>query len=330
MLTLGIETSCDETAAAVVENGRKILSSCISSSIQLHSKFGGIVPEIASRFHLEYIMPVAQAAFKKAGIKLADIDLIAVTYTPGLVGSLLVGLSFAKALSFALNKPYVGINHIHAHMFSAFLEKQSFRFPFIGLVVSGGHTTLAYVSDFNKIKIIGQTRDDAAGEAFDKVAKILELGYPGGPQIDRLAQTINASPYKFSCARLEDTLDFSFSGIKTDVLYTVQKLKKKSKLIKAQIAYSFQKEVIDIIAAKTIAAGNRFHVNILSVGGGVACNRYLRQKLSELGTREKAKVLLSKPEFCIDNGAMIASLGYFLYKKGARSKYSLTAVSTNR
>lgn len=330
MLTLGIETSCDETAAAVVKNGNKILSSRISSSVHLHSKFGGIIPEIASRFHLEYIMPVTQAALKKAKVKLADINLIAVTYTPGLVGSLLVGLSFAKSLSFALNKPYIGINHIHAHMFSAFLEKQNFRFPFIGLVVSGGHTSLAYVSDFNKIKIIGQTRDDAAGEAFDKVAKILGLGYPGGPRIDRLAQTIDKSPYKFSCAHLEDTLDFSFSGIKTDVLYTVQKLKKKTKLINAQIAYAFQKEIIDLIAAKAIAACKRFHIKILSVGGGVACNRYLRQQLLEQGMEEKVKVLLSKPEFCIDNAAMIAALGHFLHKKGARSKYSLTAVSTNR
>ncbi|MCP4649046.1 MAG: tRNA (adenosine(37)-N6)-threonylcarbamoyltransferase complex transferase subunit TsaD [PVC group bacterium] len=330
MLTLGIETSCDETAAAVIKNGKTVISSCVSSSVHLHSKFGGIIPEIASRFHLEYISPVVNKALKKANVPLAKIKLIAVTNTPGLVGSLLVGVSFAKALSFATEIPFIGVNHINAHLFSPFLQQKKFQFPFIGLVVSGGHTSLAYVSDFNKIKIIGRTRDDAAGEAFDKVAKILDLGYPGGPVIDKLSQTINTSPFRFNCARLENTLDFSFSGIKTAVLYQSQKLKNPSKKHKTQIVYAFQKEVIDSLVSKSINACEKFKTNIISVGGGVACNSLLREKLQETGKKKHIKVLFSDPHFCLDNAAMIAMLGYQLYKKGVRSKYTLTAAATSR
>jgi len=330
MLILGIETSCDETAAAVVKNANTVLSSCVSSSVHLHRKFGGIIPEIASRFHLEYMVPVTKKALVQAHVKFSDIGLIAVTAKPGLVGSLLVGVSFAKALSFGLDIPFLGINHIHAHMFSPFLEQKAFCFPFIGLVVSGGHTSLAYVRDFDKIKIIGQTRDDAAGEAFDKVAKILELGYPGGPIIDKLAQTINHSPFQFRCAQLENTLDFSFSGIKTDVLYKSQKLKNKTKKLKTQIAYAFQKEAIETIVSKSIAACKKFNTKVLSVGGGVACNTLLRNRLQEESKRENIKVLLGNIHYCLDNAAMIACLGYHLHKKGLRSKYNLTATSTMR
>ncbi|MFH1460301.1 MAG: tRNA (adenosine(37)-N6)-threonylcarbamoyltransferase complex transferase subunit TsaD [Candidatus Omnitrophota bacterium] len=328
MLTLGIETSCDETAAAVVENGKKMFSSCVSSSIHLHQKFGGIVPEIASRYHLEYIIPVVESALQKAQVKLKDINLVTVTHTPGLVGSLLVGVSFAKALSLALNKPLLGVNHIQAHLFSPFLEQGRFHFPFVGLVVSGGHTSLAYVKDFDKIKIIGKTRDDAAGEAFDKVAKMLGLTYPGGPIIDKLASTINQSPFRFKCATLNNSLDFSFSGIKTDVLYAWAKVKNKNKKAKAQICYSFQKQVVNVLVDKSIQACNKHKTQILSVGGGVACNNELRNKLISRGKENNIKIFLSGKHLCLDNAAMIAALGYHLYKKGVKSKYTLTALAT--
>lgn len=328
MLILGIETSCDETSAAVVKNGKKVLSCSVTSSIHLHRRFGGIVPEIASRFHLEYIIPVVKDALTKARIKLSDINLIAVTYKPGLLGSLLVGVSFAKALSLGLKKPLLGINHIHAHLFSPFIKEKKFRFPFIGLVVSGGHTSLAYVRDFHKIKIIGKTRDDAAGEAFDKVAKILKLSYPGGPIIDKLAQTVSDSPFRFKCARIEHSLDFSFSGIKTDVLYTYQKLKTRSKKVKAQIAYSFQKEVINILVHKSIRACKKYRLHTLCVGGGVACNSLLRKCLLETGAKENIKILIADVNLCLDNAAMIAVVGHNLYRKGFRSNYKLTAVAT--
>ncbi len=329
MIVLGIETSCDETAAAVVKNGKKVLSSCVSSSIHMHRKFGGIIPEIASRFHLEYIIPVTKKALKKAGISLLDIDLICVTHTPGLMGSLLVGVSFAKALSFGLNKPVLGINHIKAHLFASFLEKGRFTFPFIGLVASGGHSSLAIVNDFDKIKIIGTTRDDAAGEAYDKVAKMLDLPYPGGPVIDKLAQSITESPFRFKCAQFKDSFDFSFSGIKTNVLYTWKKVKTKNKEAKAQIAYAFQREVIESLTRQSIAACKKFKIKTLSVGGGVACNSYLRKRLEEEGKKEKIRILIAAKQLCLDNAAMIAALGTHLYKKGKRDDYKLTASATS-
>ncbi len=324
MLTIGIESSCDETSAAVVENGEKVLSCEVSSSVHLHSKFGGIIPEIASRYHLEYISEVTQSALKKAGLTFRDVDLVAATCRPGLLGSLLVGLSFAKGLSFALKKPFIGVNHIEAHLFSPFLGK-GFVFPFIGLVVSGGHTSLARVNDFDKIRFFGHTRDDAAGEAFDKVAKILELGYPGGPVIDRLARTVTDSPFKFNCARLPGSFDFSYSGIKTDVLYTVQKLGRITKKTKAQIAHSFQTAAIDILVKKSILACKKFRIETLSAGGGVACNSYLRKRLEEESRKENIRFVYAEPKLCLDNAAMIAALGTSLYKKGFVSPYTLSA-----
>ncbi|MBU1088242.1 MAG: tRNA (adenosine(37)-N6)-threonylcarbamoyltransferase complex transferase subunit TsaD [Candidatus Omnitrophica bacterium] len=325
MLTLGIETSCDETACAVIKNSNTVLASCVSSSIHMHRKFGGIVPEIASRFHLEYITLVVEDALKKADLNLSDIDLIAATYAPGLVGSLLVGLSFAKAISLAINKPFLGVNHIHAHMFAPFIQEKKFQFPFIGLTVSGGHTSLALVKDFDNIKIIGNTRDDAAGEAYDKVAKLLELPYPGGPQIDKLASSISLSPFQLKCAKLENSFDFSFSGIKTDVLYTWNKLKIKNKKAKTQIAHAFQKQVVEILVTKSIAACKKHNINCLSVGGGVACNSFLRKQLQAAGKQANIQVLFPNIHLCLDNAAMIGVLGYHLFKKGKRSKYSLSA-----
>ncbi|MDD5745822.1 MAG: tRNA (adenosine(37)-N6)-threonylcarbamoyltransferase complex transferase subunit TsaD [Candidatus Omnitrophica bacterium] len=328
MLVLGIETSCDETAAAVVKNGHTVLSSCVSSSVHLHQRFGGIVPEIASRFHLEYIIPVTTAALKEAKASFSDIDLIAVTHTPGLVGSLLVGVSFAKALSLGLAAPLLGVNHIHAHLFSPFLNKKRLTFPFIGLVVSGGHTSIALVRGVESIRIIGRTRDDAAGEAFDKVAKIMELPYPGGPVIDTLARTVKDSPFHFNCAQFEDSFDFSFSGIKTDVLYTWQKLKTRTRKTKAQIACAFQQEAVNTIVRKSIAACRYYNIKTLCVGGGVTCNSLLRERLIEEGGKQGITVLPAEKRFCIDNAAMIAGLGYHLYKKGRRSDYTLSACAT--
>jgi len=328
MITLGIETSCDETAAAIVKNGNHVLSTSVSSSIHMHSKFGGIIPEIASRFHLEYINPVVDKAIKKARVSLKDIDLIAVTHKPGLMGSLLVGVCFAKSLSFGLNIPFVGVNHINAHFFAPFIHEKHFQFPFIGFVVSGGHSSLAIVRDFNYIKFIGHTRDDAAGEAFDKVAKMLDLGYPGGPAIDKMSNDGASSDFRFNCAKLKDSFDFSFSGIKTDVLYTWQKTKKKDKKTKAQIAYSFQKEVISSLVNKSIAACKKNNIKVLSVGGGVACNNHLRERLRCEGAKENIRILIAEKEFCMDNAAMIAILGHHLYKKGKRSTNTLTAAST--
>jgi N6-L-threonylcarbamoyladenine synthase len=328
MITLGIETSCDETAAAVVKNGADVLSSCVSSSVHLHRRFGGIVPEIASRFHLEYIVPVTTAALEQARLPLSAINLVAVTNTPGLVGSLLVGVSFAKALSFGLGKPLLGVNHINAHLFSPFRGKKKVTFPFIGLVVSGGHTSLAIVRNFKSIRVIGQTRDDAAGEAFDKAAKIIGLPYPGGPEIDTIAKTVAESPFHLNCARLENSFDFSFSGIKTDVLYTWQKLKTRTHKTKAHIAHAFQKEVISTIVRKSIAACKHHNIRLLCVGGGVACNSFLREQILEQGNKAGITVLLPEKKFSLDNAAMIAGLGYHLYKKGLRSTYTLVAEAT--
>ena len=329
MLTLAIETSCDETAAAVIKGSNTVLSSCVSSSIHMHKKFGGIVPEIASRFHLEYISPVVQEAVSKAKVRLDDIGLVAATYAPGLVGSLLVGLSFAKALSLGINKPFIGVNHINAHLFSPFILEKKFSFPFIGLVVSGGHTSLAYVRDFDKIKVIGNTLDDAAGEAYDKVAKMIGLPYPGGPQIDKLASSIESSPFKLKCAKLENSFDFSFSGIKTDVLYTWGKTKIKNKKTKTQLAHAFQKEVVEIVTSKSIAACRKYKLNILSVGGGVACNSFLRKRLSEECKKAGIRLLIANPHLCLDNAAMIGIVGYSLYKKGKRSPYDLGASASS-
>ncbi|MEW6008426.1 MAG: tRNA (adenosine(37)-N6)-threonylcarbamoyltransferase complex transferase subunit TsaD [Candidatus Omnitrophota bacterium] len=320
MNVLGIETSCDETAAAVVKDGRAVLSNIISSTLYLHKQYGGVVPEIAARGHLEAIDIVVRRALKDAGLSLSNIDLIALTCQPGLPGALLVGQAFAKALSFSLNLPLIEVDHTLAHIYAPFLdakEKEDMpEFPFVGLVVSGGHTSLFYFKSFKEFKLLGQTRDDAIGEAFDKVGKILEFSYPGGPEIDRLAKRIDKTRLHFSCARLGDSFDFSFSGIKTAVLYFVRdwqtKQNKKSLplKLKMEIAKAFQDSVVEVIIAKSISACKNKQVNNLVLGGGVAANSLLRKKMPLIAQKEKIRVYFARQSFCLDNAAMVAGLGY--------------------
>lgn len=318
MNILGIETSCDETAAAVVRDGQKILSTIVLSSLREHSRYGGIIPEIASRRQIELISLVVKEALLKARIKLPDISAVAVTAKPGLIGSLLVGTSFAKSLSFALKKPLIEVDHIHAHLYANFLivNDQTKNFatqqslPAIGLVVSGGHTGIFYIKNFKNMKLLGQTRDDAAGESFDKVARMLHLGYPGGPIIDRLAKEGVNDNIQFSCAQLPGTEDFSFSGIKTAVLYYIKKHRHNEHLPIKKIAYAFQSRVVSVLAEKCLAACQKHKIKTLLVGGGVAANSALRKLLLQKAKEQKINVFLPDLSLCLDNAAMIAGLGY--------------------
>ena len=318
MYVLGIETSCDETAAAVVKDGRNILSNKVSSSLKEHKKYGGVVPEIASRMQLEIITEVADRALKEAGINLKDIDLVSVTSGPGLLGSLLTGISFAKAASFALGVPLLGINHIYSHIYANFLNGEPVMLPFAALVVSGGHTSLFYVRDFDEIEPLGETQDDACGEAFDKVAKILGLGYHGGPLIERLAKDGNSKKIKFSCSGTKGQLDFSFSGIKTAVLYAVRN-RRLSLAEKRDVAASFQETVIETLIKKSFLACKLKKLNRLVVGGGVAANNRLRERFYAAAREEGLDCYFPSKELCMDNAAMVAGLGYRLFKKGVRS-----------
>ena len=333
MITLGIETSCDETGIAVTHNG-KVLSNAVSSSVHLHKKYGGVVPGIASRLHVEYIVEVLDRALEKSGKELEDIGLIAVTNGPGLVGALLIGISMAKALSYELGVPLIGVNHILAHMYSAFLNDDDRpRFPFIGLVVSGGHTALFYCEDIDKQKLLGQTQDDAVGEAFDKVAKILKLGYPGGPEIERTARgSVKKEKKLFPKSFMgKESLDFSFSGTKTAVLYHVRDLEKRCsgplpEGVVSDICYAFQESALDTLVEKAFLAAKLKKSGRIVIGGGVAANSRLREKFTRRAElSEGVKVYFPKFEYSIDNGAMIASLGEELYKKGYKSDYYLTA-----
>lgn len=322
MNVLGIETSCDETAAAVVKDGRDILSNVVSSSLKLHQKYGGIIPEIASRQQLELIQIVVKDALQEAGTKLDGIDAIAVTGNPGLIGSLLVGLSFARALSYATKKPLAEISHIQAHLYASFLSSRNGKapdsgpqshtpkLPAIGLVVSGGHSSIFHIKSFSEYVLLGQTRDDAAGETFDKVARILDLGYPGGPAIDRLAREGENNHIRFTCAELPGTYDFSFSGIKTAVLYYVRKHRHLKKPVLRQIAYAFQKSVVSVLTNKCIEACKKTNIRILIVGGGVAANSELRRRLSDEAEKNNIAVFFPPVSLCIDNAAMVAGLGY--------------------
>jgi N6-L-threonylcarbamoyladenine synthase len=319
---LGIETSCDETAAAVVTDGCLVRSNVVATSLRDHQRYGGIIPEIASRRQLELIQVVVAGALEKAGMTLADIDTIAVTRKPGLIGSLLVGISYARALSFATGKPLVEVDHIKAHIYANFLRLANDgvygheplpRLPAIGLVVSGGHSSLYHVKDYEDFVPIGQTRDDAVGEAFDKVARILDLGYPGGPVIDRLAQKGENREVRFPRANVPD-LDFSFSGVKTAVLYHVQKNGKAKTFDTAKVAYAFQHSVVSSIVEKCLSACAKYKARTLLIGGGVAANSGLRQSMAAAGQEQGIKVFFPAMSLCLDNAAMIAGLGYRLQR----------------
>ncbi|MEW6376616.1 MAG: tRNA (adenosine(37)-N6)-threonylcarbamoyltransferase complex transferase subunit TsaD [Thermodesulfobacteriota bacterium] len=332
MRVLAIETSCDDTGAAVVLDGRKVLSNVISSQTSIHQKYGGVVPELASRKHIESIVPIVTEALERGKVRLKDMEGIAVTHGPGLVGSLLVGLSFAKSLSFATGIPLVGVNHIEAHLSAIFLEERSPNFPFIGLVVSGGHTSLFRVDGFGKYKRMGQTRDDAAGEAFDKVAKLLGLGYPGGPMIDELSKTGNPKAIRFPRVSLgKSSFDFSFSGLKTAVVNYVKSHPEPpggypEDLVK-DIVSSFQEAVVEVLVRKTVQAAQHQKLKRIVLSGGVAANHRLRQRIKEESLEQKLKVYLPSPSFCTDNAAMVGVVGYEYLKRGIRSPLSLNAFS---
>lgn len=325
---LAIETSCDETAAAVVVNGREVLSNIISSQIDIHTKFGGVVPEVASRKHIEAISLVVQEALDKAGCTLEEIDAVGVTYGPGLVGALLVGMQYAKSLAYAIGKPLIGVNHIEGHISANFIEHKELEPPFVCLVVSGGHSFIVYMKDFGEFEIIGQTRDDAAGEAYDKVARAIGLGYPGGPKIDKLSKEGNANAIKFPRANFHDeSLDFSFSGLKSAVLNYLNKMEMTGEEInRADVAASFQKALVDVLVDNAMKTCEMKKVDKIAIAGGVASNSTLRETMISEGNKKGIKVLFPSPILCTDNAAMIGSAAYFEYLKGRKADLSLNAI----
>ena len=325
---LAIESSCDETAASVVLNGRQILSNQIYSQIALHTEYGGVVPEIASRKHIEKVNQVISAALEDAECTLDDIDAIAVTYGPGLVGALLVGVSAAKAIAFAKNKPLVGVHHIEGHISANYIENTELEPPFICLVVSGGHSHLVVVEDYGKYKILGRTRDDAAGEAFDKVARAIGLGYPGGPKIDRVSKEGNPEAIRFPRAKVEDgEYDFSFSGLKSAVLnYLNQCQMKGEEIVVADVAASFQKAVIDVLVDHSMDAVSKYGLKKFAIAGGVASNSSLRAAFEKRCAEEGIEFFHPSPIYCTDNAAMIGVAGYYEYINGVRHGYDLNAV----
>jgi len=318
MIVLGIESSCDETGVAIVKDEKKILANVVASSLKLHSRHGGVIPEIASRMQLESIAGIFTEAIKTAKIKPRQIDLITVTTHPGLPGSLIVGNTFAKALALSLDKPILGVNHIYSHVYANLLCHGNIKLPAVALVVSGGHTSLFYIKDFSKIQVLGETRDDACGEAFDKVAKIMGLGYPGGPLIEKMAKGGNKHKIKFACLEMNSQLDFSFSGIKTAVLYYL-KGKKSSIKLKKDLAASFQESVLNVLVKKSLLACKRKNVTYLLIGGGVAANRVLRQKFMASAKIAGIDCFFPDINLCMDNAAMIAGFGGYLYRRGIRN-----------
>ncbi len=326
LLTLGIETSCDETAAAVVRDG-KLLSNVIASQIKDHERFGGVVPEIASRKHIEAITPVIGEALATAGVTAGDLSGVAVTRGPGLIGSLLVGLSTAKALAYGLNIPFVGVNHIEGHIMAAFLADKKPRFPFVALVVSGGHTHIYIVKNYHSFELVGQTRDDAAGEAFDKAAKLLDLGYPGGVVIDQMAKEGNPKAFAFPRA-MKDSPDFSFSGLKTSLLVM---LKKRGKPFISEelsdVVASYQEAIMDVLVEKALRAARDRSIDQLVVCGGVAANSRLRKRFAEAASAEGIELFIPPMILCTDNAAMIAALGEILLSGGRSDSLELNAVS---
>ncbi len=330
---LGIETSCDETSVAVVDDGRRVRCNLTATQFDLHAKYGGVVPEIASRAHIEKLDPLIEEALAQAACTPDAVDAIAVTQMPGLIGSLLIGVTAAKTLAWAWDKPLVGVNHIHAHATSAAIELTEDPWPAVALVVSGGHTSLYHVRDYEDIALLGATIDDAAGEAFDKIASILRLGFPGGPIVDKRAAAGNPNSAKFPRTMLAaDSLDFSFSGLKTAVLYRVHGpgkttggLEKLSDPQISDICAAFSAAVVDVLVEKTMRAVAKTGVRTVVVGGGVAANSMLRTRLSERCTKEGLALHLTPMRYCTDNGAMIAAQGYHLFAKGRRDELSLSA-----
>lgn len=321
ILTLGIETSCDETSASVVRNGREILSNVIDTQIPIHEKYGGVVPEIASRNHIEAISRVTMLALEQANVKFEDIDAITPTYGPGLVGALLVGVSYAKALSFAINKPLVGVNHIHGHIASNYLTYKELEPPFLCVLISGGNTEIVHVKDYTEFEVLGKTRDDAIGEAFDKVARVVGLGYPGGPKVDKMAK--NGKPiYDLPKTHFKDSLDFSFSGIKTAVINLNHKYQD---INKEDLCASFQKAVTDVLIENTIKAIKQTNSKKIAIAGGVSANSYIRQAMLNLESKD-LKVYMPDMKLCTDNAAMIASSGYYNFILGKRDNLDLNAI----
>ncbi|MBQ3291087.1 MAG: tRNA (adenosine(37)-N6)-threonylcarbamoyltransferase complex transferase subunit TsaD [Mogibacterium sp.] len=327
-LTLGIETSCDETAVSVVADGREILSNIISSQISIHTEFGGVVPEIASRRHLENINDVIEAALREADTTLDEIDLVGVTYGPGLVGALLIGVAAAKAISYAADIPLVGVNHMHGHIAANYLEHHELEPPFMALVVSGGHTNIVNVPDYNRCEKLGGTRDDAAGEAFDKVARVIGLGYPGGPKVDKAAKLGNRNAIDFKRVYLgQGNFDFSFSGLKTQALNYLNTEKQAGREINVNdVAASFQEAIVEVLVDKAVDAALKYKQKRIVMAGGVASNSRLRELIEERAGAHGIEVLRPSPILCTDNGAMIASAAYYAYKAGERSGYDLDAV----
>lgn len=327
MLLLAIESSCDETSAAVVRDGITALSNVVSSQVRVHSRYGGVVPEIASRKHIEAIVPVISQALEDGGVPLGGIEAVAVTRGPGLVGSLLVGLNAAKAIAFASGLPLVGVNHLEGHLGAVFLTEKKPEFPFVALVVSGGHTSIYRVRDFGSVECLGQTRDDAAGEAFDKAAKMLNLGYPGGAVIDRLAG--EGDPRRIAFPRsMRDSLDFSFSGLKTSLLHYLKKLDRPVEPEELpHIVAGFQEAVVDVLVEKTLRAAGEVGIDRVVVSGGVAANGRLRQRFSEEADRRGVDLFIPPLKLCTDNAAMIGAVGHALLLKGKRDSLDLNALS---
>jgi N6-L-threonylcarbamoyladenine synthase len=320
--TLGIESSCDETSVSVVKNGREVLSNVIHSQIDIHKQFGGVVPEIASRNHVEAISTVTKEALEIAGVEFSQIDAICPTYGPGLVGALLVGVAYAKALAYALNKPLVGVNHIQGHIAANYITTKDLKPPFLCLVISGGHTHLIHIKDYTEFEILGHTRDDAIGEAFDKVARVIGLEYPGGPKIDKLAKEGEANinlPHTY----FEDSLDFSFSGIKTAILNLHHKT---PDINKADLCASFEKTATDMLLTNTKKALKQLNVKTVALAGGVSANSYIREEFLKMGKEEGIQVYYPELKLCTDNGAMIASAGYYNFIKGNYSDLTLNAI----
>ena len=325
---LAIESSCDETAAAVVKNGREVLSNVISSQIALHTLYGGVVPEIASRKHIEKINQVIEQALAEADKKLEEIDAVAVTYGPGLVGALLVGVAAAKAIAFAAKKPLVGVHHIEGHISANYIEHPELKPEFLCLVISGGHTHLVKVKDYGVYEILGRTRDDAVGEAFDKVARGIGLGYPGGPKVDKLAKEGNPDAIFFPRAHIEGApYDFSFSGIKSAVLNHLNYCQmKQKKIVPADIAASFQQAVVDTLVSRTMRAADEFGFKRVAIAGGVASNSAIRQAMSEACEKKGLEFYYPSPIYCTDNAAMIGAAAYYEYKNGVRHGWDLNAM----